>query len=199
MTRKIILLLAVAVSAFALTANAFPTKIRFQENGNIGPTGTFDQDGFDLTLSGFLTTGGTTDLFVVDEAGTTGDISGHNGIGTNTFIQLTLPTTPDSNLDLISINHISAGESALIYFTKTAGSLVGATLIGTLDHNGQIPIGSLFQDGFIDITAGPNSSVLLNFVQLSAATSGVADAGSTAALLGIGFAGVTALRRKLHA
>ena len=165
MTQKIILFLAVALSAFALEANAVPTKIKFQENGDIGPTAVFDSDGFDLTLSAFLTTGGTTNLFVKDEAGTTGDISGQNGIGTNTFIQLTLPTSPISNLDSISINHIAAGETALIYFTQTAGSLIGATLIGTLDHNGQVPIGSLFQDGFIDITAGPNSSVLLNFVR----------------------------------
>ncbi|MEO6870610.1 MAG: VPDSG-CTERM sorting domain-containing protein [Chthoniobacterales bacterium] len=196
MTRKIILLLACAVSAFALNANAF-TKIHFQENGDIGPTYIFGQDvGVDLTLSAFLTAGGTTDLYVINGAGTTGD-PGQTEIGANTFIQLTVPTSPVSNIDFVSIGDIENGESALVYFTHTAGSLSGATLLGTLTADGSVTIGSLFQNGFIDITAGAGSSVLLTEVQISA-VHGVPDAGSTASLLGMGLIGLTALRRKLH-
>jgi VPDSG-CTERM motif len=196
MTRKIILLLVAAAGAFALKANALPVTIHFQESGDVGPTFTFDQDGFDLTLSAFLTAGGTTHLFVANAAGTTGDPSGQNGIATNTFIQLTVPTSPASNLDFVSIGDIGAGESAKVYFTTTAGSLAGATLLKTLTADGPVAVGAAFQHGFIDITAGAGN-VLLTGAQISQVRS-VPDAGFTASLLGMGLVGLAALRRKLH-
>ena len=146
-----------------------------------------------MTLSAFLTAGGTTHLFVVNEAGTTAD--GSNKIGTTSFIQLTVPTNPASNLDSLTIDDIVAGESALVFFTHTAGTLAGATLIGTLNANGNVPIGPLFQNGFIDVTAG-SGNVLLFSANVSALSS-VPDAGSTASLLGVGLVGLAALRRKL--
>lgn len=195
MKPKIILLFA-AVGAFALTANALPVTIHFQESGDVGPTATFDQDGFDLTLSAFLTAGGTTHLYVVDAAGTTADPSGQNKIATNAFVQLTVPTSPASNLDFVSIGDIGTGESALVYFTHTAGTLAGATLLGTLTADGSVAIGSLYQKGFIDITAGAGN-VLLTGAQISEVRK-VPDAGFTASLLGMGLVGLAALRRKLR-
>lgn len=199
MTRKIILLLVAATGAFALTANAVPIRFPFQEFGDIGHTYIFHDDGgsFALTASAFFTSGADTNLFGNNGIGTTGDPSTENKIATTTFIQLTIPTSPASNLDFVTIGDIGSGESALIYFTTTAGSLVGATLLGTLTSDGSFAIGSLFQNGFIDITAG-SGTVLLTDAQFSP-VSGVPDNGFTASLLGMGLVGLAALRRKLHA
>jgi VPDSG-CTERM motif len=193
MTKKIILLLIVAAGVLGLAANALAGPIRFQEAGDVGPTFTFNDGTFNLTLSAFLTTGGTTHLFVMNEAGTTAD-SGK--IGPNSFIQLTVPTSPASNLDSVTIDDIVAGESAVVYFTHSAGTLAGATPIGTLNANGNVPVGPLFQNGFIDVTAG-SGNVLLFSANVSPLSS-VPDAGFTASLLGMSLAGLTALRRKLH-
>lgn len=195
MSRKITLLLLAAAISFTVTANA--AKFTFQEAGDVGPTFTFNQDGYDLTLSAFLTAGGTTDLFVVNAAGTTGDPSGENKIATNTFIQITVPTSPASNFQSVSIGDIGAGESANIFFTQTAGSLVGATFLGTLTSDGSFAIGSQFQNGYIDITAGAGN-VLLTGAEVSPVTS-VPDAGFTASLLGLGLVGLATLRRRLSA
>jgi hypothetical protein len=201
MTRKIILLLAAAAGALALTANASTIPFHFQESGDIGHSFTFNQDGFDFTLSAFLTAGGNTNLFVnngggdADGVGTTADPSNENAIATTTFIQLTVPTTPASNLDFVSIGNIGAGESAKVYFTTIAGSLAGATLIGTLTANGSAAVGPLYQNGFIDVTAG-SGNVLLTGAQLSSLS--VPDIGSTSSLLGMGLVGLAALRRKLR-
>ena len=194
MTRKIILLLIAAAGTLASTATAGPVY-HFQEAGDIGPTFTFNQDGFDLTLSAFLTTGGTTHLFVVNAAGTTADPSNQNEIATNAFIQLTLPTTPASHLDFVTITDIGPGESANVFFNTTPGTLNGAQLIGTLTANGNVPVGPAFQNGFIDVTAGAGN-VLLFGAQFSPVSA--PDAGSTSSLLGMGLVGLAALRRKLR-
>jgi len=191
--RKIILFLVVTAGALGLAATASAGIIRFQESGNVGPTFTFSDGTINLTLSAFLTTGGTTDLFVSNEAGTTAD---GNKIGTNSFIQLTLPTSPASTLESLTIDDIVAGETANIFFTHTAGTLAGATLLGTLTGNGDFTLGPAFQNGFIDVTAG-SGNVLLFSANVSP-LNGVPDAGCTAAFLGMSLAGLTALRRKLH-
>ncbi len=199
MTRKIILLLVAAVGSFALTTNATP--IQFQEFGDKGHSFIFTQNGYSVTLTAFFTSGMDTHVYFNaggpdnDGVGTTGDPSGQNGIATTTFIQLTVPTNPVSILDSISIGNIGLGESANVYFTTIAGSLAGATLIGTLTANGSIAIGSLYQNGFIDITAG-SGNVLLTGAEVSPAS--VPDTGSTCSLLGMGFVGLAALRRKLR-
>jgi hypothetical protein len=201
MTRKIILLLVAAAGSFALTTNA--TIIRFQEFGDKGHSFTFSQNGYDLTLTAFFTSGADTNVYFNagggddDGVGTTGDPSGENAIATTTFIQLTVPTNPASNFQNVSIGNIGSGESANVYFTTTAGSLVGATLLGTLTANGSVAVGPLFQNGFIDVTAGAGN-VLLTSVEVSPVTS-VPDVGFTASLLGMGLVGLAGLRRKLHA
>lgn len=199
MTRKIILLLVAAVGSFALTTNATP--IRFQEFGDKGHSFVFSQNGYSVTLTAFFTSGMDTHVYFNagggdnDGVGTTGDPSGDNAIATTTFIQLTVPTNPASILDSISIGNIGAGESANVYFTTLSGSLAGAILIGTLTANGSVAVGPLYQNGFIDITAG-SGNVLLTGIDVSAVSA--PDTGSTCSLLGISLVGLAALRRKLR-
>jgi len=199
--------LAGTVVALATQANATTITYNFQENGSnliLGPTSTFTEGGFSLTASGFLTSspGATTDLYAKslggDEIGlgTNSDPSGQHEIVTTNFIQLTLPTTPPSNFQLVLLASVQTGEQAKVFFTTTAGTLTGATLIGTItsaDGSVSIPPGD--QTGFIDITAG-NANVLLAGAQISTPT--VPDGGSAVALLGIALAAIEGLRRTLR-
>jgi hypothetical protein len=201
----IIMALAGAVVALATQANATTITYNFQENGSnldLGPTSTFTEGGFSLTASGFLTSGGATDLYAKnlggDEIGlgTTIDPSHQNEIVTTDFIQLTLPTTPPSTATLALLASVQNGEQALVYFTTTAGSLAGATLIGTITNaDGSVTIPAGDQTGFIDITAG-KANVLLAGFQVTTPT--VPDGGSAVALLGIALAAIEGLRRALR-
>jgi hypothetical protein len=202
-----IIIMALAAIGMALATQAKATTItyNFQENGSnldLGATSTFTESGFSLTASGFLTSGGATDLYAKnlggDEIGlgTTHDPSHQNEIVTDDFIQLTLPTTPPSNFQLVLLASVQSGEQALVYFTTTAGTLTGATLIGTVTGtDGSVTIPSGDQTGFIDITAG-KANVLLAGVQI--ATPSVPDGGSAVALLGIALAAIEGLRRALR-
>jgi VPDSG-CTERM motif len=196
-----------AVIALATQANADVTHIfNFQENGSnisLGPTSTFTESSIpsiSLTASGFLTAGGTTDLFAKnlggDEVGlgTTSDPTGQHEITTANFVQLTLPTTPPSNFQMVLLASVQTGESAEVFFNSTPGTLTGATMIGTVSgHDGSITISGGFQTGFIDVTAGA-ANVLLN----RAIVTTVPDGGSAVALLGIAFAGIEVLRRRMR-
>jgi hypothetical protein len=196
-----IIIMALAGIGAALATQANAVTFTFQENGpgNLGPTSTFSEGGFSLTASGFLTSGGPTDLFAKnlggDETGlgTAIDPTGNNEITTSDFVQLTLPTTPPSNFQMVLVGSVQSGESALVYFTTTAGTLTGATLIGTLTSDGSVTVPAGDQTGFIDITAG-NKNVLLN----SATVTTVPDGGSAVALLGIALAAIEGLRRALR-
>lgn len=203
MKHKFIITALVAMgAAFATQANA-DINFTFQENGsnvNLGPTSTFTESGFSLTASGFLTAGGTTDLFAKF---TSGDPS-ETGLGTfidsldheiltTNFIQLTLPTTPPSNFTMILLGSVQAGESAQVYFTTTAGSLTGATLLGTLNADGSFAIPMANQVGFIDITAGSGNVLLAGATIVPT----VPDGGTTAILLGVALSGLALIRRKL--
>jgi hypothetical protein len=192
-----------AMGALATQANAI--TFTFQELGSnipLGNTATFTESGFSLTASGFLTAGGTAILYAKDLGATeTGlgtafvDPSGQNEIVTTDFIQLTLPTVPPSSFDMVLLASVQPGETALVYFTTTAGSLLNATLIGTITTEGgsvTIPAGD--QTGFIDITAGAGN-VLLESVTISS----IPDSGSAVALLGIALAGIEGVRRALRA
>ena len=191
-----------AMGALATQANA--VTFDFQSNGsnlNLGPTSIFTVGGFSLTASGFITlTGAPTDLYAKSlGAGETGlglaiDPSGQNEVTTNDFIQLTLPTTPPSNFQLVLLASVQTGEQALVYFTTTAGSLTGATLIGTITGaDGSVTIPAADQTGFIDITAGAVN------ILLASATISTPDSGSAVALLGIALAGIEGVRRALRA
>src|ERR1700738_2472324 len=125
-----IIMALAAIRALAAQANA--VTFNFQENGsnmNLGNTSTFTEGGFSLTASGFLTSGAATALYAKNLGGTeTGlglaaDPSGQNEITTNDFVQLTLPTTPPSNFQMVLLASVQSGEQALVYFTHTAGTL----------------------------------------------------------------------------
>ena len=191
-----------AMGALATQANA--VTFTFQENGSnvdLGTTSTFTVGGFSLTASGFLTNGTPTDLYAKftlgnpTETGLGTAIDSEHEINTTDFVQLTLPTTPPSNFDMVLLASVQPGETALVYFTTTAGSLAGATLLGTITTEGgsvTIPAGD--QTGFIDITAGAGN-VLLESVTISS----VPDSGSAVALLGIALAGIEGVRRAFRA
>src|SRR2546428_1923381 len=158
------IIMALAGMGVALAPQANAVSFNFQENGSnldLGPTSTFTESGFSLTASGFLTAGGTTNLFAKNLGGTeTGlgtvsDPTGQHEIVTTNFVQLTLPTTPPSNFSMVLLTSVQPGESAQVFFTTTPGTLAGATLIGTVSNaDGSISIPAGDQTGFIDVTAG---------------------------------------------
>jgi hypothetical protein len=190
----------------AFSTDSKGVTFTFQENGSnvdLGPTSTFIEGGFSLTASGFLTSGGTTHLYAKNSSsvrgsgeiglGTTSDSSGQHEITTNDFIQLTLPTTPPSNVQLVLAASVQSGESALVYFTNTAGTLTGATLVGTLTNaDGSISIPPGDQTGFIDITAGQGNVLLSGVIATPISTP---DGGATVALLGFALAGIALFQR----
>jgi len=191
-----------AMGALATQANA--VTFDFQSNGsnvNLGNTSTFTVGGFSLTASGFLTNGTPTDLFSKftlgnpSETGLGTNIDGDKEVNTTDFIQLTLPTTPPSNFNMVLLASVQFGEQAKVYFTTTPGTLTGATLIGTITNtDGSVTIPAGDQTGFIDITAGA-ANILLE----SATISSVPDSGSAVALLGIALAGIEGVRRAFRA
>ncbi len=149
-----------AMGALATQANA--VTFTFQENGSnvdLGTTSTFTVGGFSLTASGFLTNGTPTDLYAKftlgnpTETGLGTAIDSEHEINTTDFVQLTLPTTPPSNFNMVLLASVQFGEQAKVYFTTTPGTLTGATLIGTITNaDGSVTIPAGDQTGFIDIS-----------------------------------------------
>jgi hypothetical protein len=197
---KILLIFTIAIM-FAGNSNAI--SFTFQENGSnidLGPTSTFTEGGFSLTANGFLTSGGSTDLYAKNSGGiggssetglgSTSDPSGDHEITTSNFVQLTVPTTPPSNFQMVLLASVQSGESAQVFFTHMAGTLTGATLIGTVTNaDGSITVPAGDQNGFIDITAG-KANVLLSGVTIT-----VPDAGGTVLLLGLALVGMALIER----
>lgn len=201
----IIMALAGIVVALATQANATSFTFNFQENGSnldLGTTSTFNEGGFALTASGFLTSGAATDLFAKSQGsgeiglGTTHDPSHQNEIVTDDFVQLTLPTVPASNFQLIIGGSVTNGETMQVWFSSTSGTFAGGTLLGTITTTGgSVTVPGTDQTGFIDITAG-NGNVLLSSATITSRT--VPDGGSAVALLGIALAAIEGLRRALR-
>jgi hypothetical protein len=197
-------ILAISVISFMLAVQSNAVTINFLENGSnvpLGPTSVFTDGGFSITASGFLTAGGTTNLYAKNLGniggssemglGTTSDPTGDHEITNKNFIQLSLPTTPPSAFQLVLLTSVQPGESAKIYFTHMAGSLLGATLLGTvMGADGSITIPGTDQNGYIDITAG-TKNVLLNEIVIQA----VPDGGSTVALFGFALVGIAFIQR----
>jgi len=198
--------MAIAGAVILSAAQSEAVSFTFQENGSnldLGPTSTFTEGGFSLTASAFLTSGGTTHLYAKNSSnvrgggevglGTTADPTGQHEITTSDFIQLTLPTTPPSNVQLVLAASVQSGESALVYFTNTAGTLTGATLIGTMTNSdGSVNIPAGDQSGFIDITAGSGNVLLSGVI---ATPISIPDGGATVALLGFALAGIALFQR----
>ena len=190
-----------AMGALATQANA--VTFDFQSSGsnlNLGTTETFTVGGISLTASGFLTNGTPTILYAKNLGasetglGTTADPSGQNEIFTGDFIQLTLPTTPPTNFQMVLLASVQFGESAKVYFNTAPGTLTGAILIDTITNaDGSVTIPAIYQTGFIDITAGAAN------ILLESATVSTPDSGSAVALLGIALAGIEGVRRAFRA
>jgi VPDSG-CTERM motif len=197
--------MALAGMGIAFAAQANPVTFTFLENGSnvdLGTTSTFSQGGLSLTASGFLTAGGSTHLYAKSLGttetglGLTHDPSGDHEITPDDFVQLWLPTTPPSTFTMVVAASVQPGESALVYFNTAAGTLTGATLLGTITTEGgsvTIPAGD--QIGFIDITAGSHNVLL----ESATFTPTVPDGGSTIALLGVALVGIEGLRRMVGA
>ena len=207
MTHRLrIIIIALGGIGVMLAGQANAVTFTFQENGsnaNLGATSIFSHGGLSLTVSGFLTGGGSTALyaknlgFAETGLGLARDPSGDNEITNDDFVQLTLPTTPPSTFNMVVAASVQPGESALVYFTTIAGSLTGATLLGTITtEGGSITIPAGDQIGFLDITAGSHN-VLLQSVTFTPTT--VPDTGSTLALLGMALVGTEGLRRMVRA
>jgi VPDSG-CTERM motif len=204
MNFRLTLILIVTIF-IALATESRAISFTFQEKGSnldLGPTATFTEGGVSITASAFFTFGGTTDLYAKSVStiggssemglGTTADPTGDHEITTWDFIQLTLPTTPASNVQQVLLASVQSNESALVYFTHTPGTLAGATLIGTIANaDGSINIPGGDQNGYIDIRAG-KANVLLQGLVLT-----VPDTGTTLSLLGISLGGIALLRRTL--
>ncbi len=158
-----------------LAVHSEAVSFTFQENGSnvdLGPTSVFTEGGLSLTVSGFLTSGGTTHLYAKNSGsvggssevglGTTSDPTGEHEITTSNFIQLTVPTTPASNFQLVLLTSVQSGESAQVFFTHTPGTLAGAILIGTVSNtDNSVTVPADDQNGYIDVTAG-KANVLLS-------------------------------------
>ena len=194
---------AVAAIGFAAALDANALTFTFQENGvgNLGVSSSpFTESGFSLTATAFGP--GSPTLWVKHDGGDENGLGLSNDtdheIKPGSFIQLSVPTTPPTTLNWVIAGSVQTGEQAVVYFTTTAGSLTGATQIGTLNSDGTISITSPYNTemGYIDITAGAGN-VLLDSVSVTVPS--VPDGGMTVAMLGgaltlLGFA-----RRKLVA
>jgi hypothetical protein len=198
-------IMIIALAAFfALATQSRAVIFDFQQYGSnvdLGPTRTFTKSGISLTASAFMTAGGSTHLYAKNDdpiggssekgLGTMADPTGEHEITTTDFVQLMLSTMPPSHVS-IYLGSVQSGESAMVYFNSTSGTLAGATLIGTMvNHDGWVNIPAQYQNGFIDITAGAEN-VLLETVRTSV---GVPDAGATLLLFTISVAAIAFLRR----
>jgi hypothetical protein len=203
MKRTVTIIIAVFGMGLALAMQANAVTYTFQENGSnldLGPTSTFNESGFSLTAGGFLTSGGATDLYAkslgAGEVGLGTNVDGDHEINTSNFVQLTLPTTPPTTFNVVVSASVQSGESALVYFTTTPGTLAGATLLGTITtEGGSVAIPAADQSGFVDITAGAGNILLAS----ATVTPRVPDSGTTVALLGVALAGIEGLRRMIRA
>jgi hypothetical protein len=194
-------------AGMALATQTNAVTFTFQENGtgDKGVTSTFTEGIYSLTASGFTTAGVATDLYAKFTSGDPTETGlgiasdAQHEINTHSFVQLTLPTTPPTTFNTLITGSLQSGEIAHIYFTKTAGSLSGATDLGTATGGGTFTftIGSLYQNGYIDITAD-SGNVLLDSASVTPSTR-VPDSGTTVAMLGCALTALGFARRKMIA
>jgi hypothetical protein len=192
------LALGVAALTLALGAQANTITYTFQENGvgNLGHTSTFTESGISLTV----TASPGQDLYAKNQGG---DETGlgiaaeeDHEIDGNSFIQITVPTAPGSNLKTITLGSVQPGELARIFFSTTLGTL--GTLQGVLTSDNPFDISS-FGPGYIGIAGGGTGGADVLLDTLTAEVITVPDGSSTVTLLGIGLTGVALIRRRVIA
>src|SRR4051812_31918800 len=139
------MMIAAACMACAITTQANTVTFNFQENGpgTLGASSTFTESGISITATAQA---GQT-LYAKNDGGDETGLgltaeADHEIDGTH-FLQLTVPTTPATNLKLIFLGSVQPGEVANIFFSTTLGSL-------------GVPIGSVSADQSFDISGqGP--------------------------------------------
>lgn len=197
------LLTTLAVVGLAAVVQATPVSFDFQSNGintDLGNSSTFTVSGVSITAySDTFLTSGSSHLFSKNQGsggeiglGLTSDTSLQNEITIGHFIQLGLPTSPVSTLNLTFLSSIQRGETAFIYYSTTLGSL--GSKIATLTADGSYDV-SAYATGYIGITAG-SGNVLLESISVDAK---LPDGGSTMLLMGSALTVAGLIRRKLVA
>jgi hypothetical protein len=184
-----------------LGVSAQATIITFQENGSSTPLGsssTFTEGSASLTA---YASPGAILYAKSDGAGETGlgiqsDPSGDHEIWGQTFVQLLSSTLTPGGFDVTSLglSSVQFPDVAGIYFSLVQGVL--GVQIGTLPADGSFSILSIYQNGYIGVAAVPGNVVLASATGNSVT---VPDGGTTVAMLGLGLAAVSLLRRKLAA
>lgn len=202
------ILTTLAVVGFAVAAQATPVTFTFLENGgnvSLGNSSTFSSGGASITAYGFASSGGAaTAIFAKDQGvgeqglGIVSDPTGNNEIWGSSFVQLFanggLPTI---NLSFGSTDN---GEIANIYYSSTLGTI--GTLIGSVTSETTFDIASIYQNGYISVSAsGATDSGVPNVLLGSATvnTPPAPDGGTTIALLGAALSAAGMIRRKLVA
>jgi len=169
------LLMTLGCLGLALATQADIVTFTFQEHGpnlDLGTSSIFTEGAFSITASGFDTSGNPAHLF---SKFTSGDPS-ETGLGLvqdsllndeidpSHFIQLDLSSLKATTTAAIGISSVQTdlGETAIVYATKTPGSLAGAIPIQTLTANGSVDITSYVNAGdFIDVTAGKGNVLIV--------------------------------------
>jgi hypothetical protein len=202
-TKTLLATLALAGFAAATQANV----IDFSANGNnnaLGTSSVFNQGGISVTTYGFGPSG-PVNLYSKNEG-----VGNENGLGLvndpaiqyeitpGSFIQIGLPTTPASLVNLVLLESITLQESATVWWSTTLGSLgvqIG-TVAATADGTANFALPAAYVTGFLGVSAG-SGNVLLG--SLDVTPRGTPDGGTTMILLGSALTAAGMIRRKLVA
>lgn len=169
---------------------------------NVGPTENYNAGGATIAASGWLVSGGATDLYQKYTAGQ----SYETGLGIAAdpdheipppyFVQLDVSDLIVKGFDWVSftLGSLQNGEKANIYGITSSGTLTGATLLTTLtgtplEQTWGLALGGYQYIGFTGGGATGADPVL------ESATVRVPDGGSIAIMLGSALLGLAGLRR----
>ena len=187
----------------ATTSQANTIVYNFQEDGaniNLGSSTNFTVSG--LSLYVYASSGQSLySKFTSGNASETGlgiaSDSDHE-INAGNFVQLY--SSMSVNLTQLSLSSVQSGESALIYFSTSLGSL--GTQIGTVGSDGNFNI-SAYQNGYIGVKAGSGNVLIASVTAQTPVTNKIVptprapEAGSTMVLLGGVVTALGLIRRKL--
>jgi hypothetical protein len=204
-TKTLIATLALAGFAAATQANV----IDFSANGNnnaLGTTSTFTQGGISITAYGFGPSSAV-NLYSKNQGGggenglgLVNDPAAQNEITVGSFIQLGLPTTPATLVNLVLLESNTLQESATIWWSTTLGSLGSqiGTVLASADGTGNFTLPALYANGtgYLGISAG-SGNVLLGALDVTPRSA--PDGGATLILLGSAMSAIGLIRRKLVA
>lgn len=183
--------LTMAAQANTVTFNSFGS-------GDLGSGAkTFTSGGIGLTITPSpgqdlygKTSGG-------DETGLGLSGTAQNEITSSTYIALTVPTVPVSDLHLLFFGSVQTGEIANVYFSTTLGDTSPGAFLGqVVGADGSFDV-SGHTSGYIMITGGGTGGANVLLDSVTATT--IPDGGTTVALLGFALTALAVGRRKLVA